>query len=280
MTTHHLKIFDVQHGACALLISTTENGVRWHTMIDCGHMNNARGRWFPGDYLRAQGIYVLDLLIISNLDEDHISGFPNLLQSGISISTIFSNPTVQPYAIRQLKAQYGMGAGIDAAVRELSRRGLATEIPWIPDVNIHCAWNSYPTAFEDENNLSVVTSLTFAGHRFLFTGDMECEGFNHLLRSYAPIRHLVQSVDVLVAPHHGRDTGICPDLFRIYGCRPKLVVISDDYMQYDTQQTSAFYRDKASGHPFKFDGNLRWVLTTRCDGTLDFMPTYTGLFVF
>jgi hypothetical protein len=41
-----LQIFDVEHGACALL--TAHNGTRF--MIDCGH--NSTTGWKPGTYLR------------------------------------------------------------------------------------------------------------------------------------------------------------------------------------------------------------------------------------
>jgi beta-lactamase superfamily II metal-dependent hydrolase len=67
-----LEIFDVEHGACALI--TTSNGKR--VVIDCGH--NATTGWNPTTELIARGIWSLDQLIISNYDEDHVSGFPNL----------------------------------------------------------------------------------------------------------------------------------------------------------------------------------------------------------
>jgi beta-lactamase superfamily II metal-dependent hydrolase len=275
---HHITVFNVQHGACALW-TTKFNGVTWTTMIDCGHMNNARGRWFPGDFLRSQGITTLDLLIVSNLDEDHVSGLPNLLERGITITNIFSNPSVQPWQIRRLKEQHGMGAGIDALVSELTRRGLLLQLQTHPGAEIYCAWNEYLKGFEDENNLSVLTSITIDGYRFLFTGDMECAGFNHVLRNHKPIADLMANVDVLVAPHHGRENGLCPDLFSVYGCNPRLVVISDDYKQHDTQHTSGWYLARTRGHPFKFGGGMRWVLTTRSDGTLDFITGH-GLFAY
>jgi len=59
-----------------------------------------------------------------------------------------------------------------------------------------------------------------------------------------------------------------------------LVIISDDYLQYDTQDTYAYYRNKATGHPFKVERQMRYVLTTRSDGTIDFMSSGNGLFVF
>jgi hypothetical protein len=41
----YLEIFDVEHGACALI--NTSNGKR--VMIDCGH--NAATNWRPGYHL-------------------------------------------------------------------------------------------------------------------------------------------------------------------------------------------------------------------------------------
>ena len=46
-----LDIFDVEHGACALI--TTSNGKR--VMIDCGH--NAATNWRPGSALVLAGIH-------------------------------------------------------------------------------------------------------------------------------------------------------------------------------------------------------------------------------
>lgn len=46
-----LQIFDVEHGACALL--TADNGTR--LMIDCGH--NATTGWRPGSYLLFGGCF-------------------------------------------------------------------------------------------------------------------------------------------------------------------------------------------------------------------------------
>jgi hypothetical protein len=54
-----LRIFNVEHGACALL--TTDAGHR--LVIDCGH--NATTGWYPGEYLAGQGIGGLDALCVS-----------------------------------------------------------------------------------------------------------------------------------------------------------------------------------------------------------------------
>ncbi len=70
-------------------------------------------------------------------------------------------------------------------------------------------------------------------------------------------------------------------MFSVYGCKPKLIVISDDYKQYETQETTTFYGSKASGiSGFRTDLGLRKVLTTRCDGPLVFSFRGRDCFVY
>lgn len=70
-----LEVFDVEHGACALV--TTSNCRR--IMIDCGH--NAKSGWRPGTFLVGAGIPRLDRLFVTNYDEDHVSGYPDLISN-------------------------------------------------------------------------------------------------------------------------------------------------------------------------------------------------------
>src|SRR5689334_306790 len=107
-----LDIFDVEHGACALI--TTSNGRR--VMIDCG--DNTSTGWKPGNMLRSRGIGTLDRLIISNYDEDHVSGFENLF-SQIVIQVLQRNVSVTADTIRHLKSEDGMGNGINALAHSI-----------------------------------------------------------------------------------------------------------------------------------------------------------------
>ena len=141
--------------------------------------------------------------------------------------------------------------------------------PLIPGMDLSYFWNPWPH-FEDENNLSLVTHLNILGIKFLFPGDMECRGFENMLRTFPPFRNTVASVNVLVASHHGRENGICPEMFDTYGCNPDLVVISDDYKKYDTQETTGYYSRKAKGIRWFRNGGARFVLTTRSDKEIRF----------
>jgi len=258
-----LEIFDVEHGACALL--TADNGTR--LMIDCGH--NATTGWKPGTYLINKGIRYLDMLAITNYDEDHASGLPNLI-ANVDIGWLWRNKSVTPQTITTLKSEYGMGKGIETLVNMASNYcgGGSTASPDFTGVERQCFYNNYPS-FDDENNLSMVVFLKCNGINFLFPGDIECAGWLKLLQDDPSFRRAVAETTVLIASHHGRENGICQEIFDVHGCKPQLIIISDDYHQYNTQKTVNYYASKARGIE-NFRGYPRTVLTTRKDGDITF----------
>lgn len=264
MTT--LQIFDVEHGSCALL--TCGNGMRM--LIDCGH--NAKMPWFPGDHLRRIGVRHLEMLVVTNYDQDHISGFPNLLDS-VEIGAIARNASVPPEVIRQLKSEDGivstaMDRFIDVISNQFGPQGTAV-VPAFPRVEWHLHRNAYPS-FDDENNLSLVLRLRVGNINFVFPGDIEEDGWRHLFANDQELAASIQHTHVLIASHHGRSSGIFREMFETFKCNPELVVISDDYHQYDTQDTTDYYRSKCRGIENFRNHGRRHVLTTRRDGEITF----------
>lgn len=75
-------------------------------------------------------------------------------------------------------------------------------------------------------------------------------------------RTAVQNADVLVAPHHGRESAYHSDFVSLVN--PSITIISD------TAKTDASavekYSDMSSG--WKVDGETRYCLTTRNDGNI------------
>lgn len=267
-----LQVFDVEHGACSLLTVPKGDGGVMRLLIDCGH--NANMPWHPGAHLASLGVHQVDQLVVTNYDEDHVSGYRDLLQRGIQVPWILRNPSVAPQTIRQLKSEDGMGPGIDALVNSLQNYGPVAvggpHPPLFPGVHREWIWNQYPY-FEDENNLSLILHLRIHGFSFLYTGDMECDGFRNVLETNTRFREICGQVDVLMASHHGRENGICPEMFDDWNCQPKLVVISDCPKKFGTQETTNYYASKASGiSDFRGLGNTRRVLTTRTDGEIQF----------
>ncbi len=265
-----LQIVDVEHGQCALLtMPGSGNGGCDRMLIDCGH--NATSGWTPTKHLQGLGVSHLEKLVVTNYDEDHVSNFQDLAASGISIGTLVRNSSVAPDYISHLKSETGMGCGIEALVntaKQYTGSVGTSDDHLFPGMKMHTFRNT-PDDFDDENNLSLVLFLQVYNTNFLFPGDMECTGWEKLLANSASFRAILPQVHVLIASHHGRKNGICADLFDKWGLRPQLTVISDDYKQYDTQETTQYYASKTSGIT-DFRGSPRWVLTTRKDGTINF----------
>lgn len=265
-----LRIFNVEHGACALL--TCDNGKR--LMIDCGH--NASTGWTPSWHLQRMGISTLDVLMITNYDEDHVSGLRDL-DTRLNINWLFRNTSVSGATLQHLKSESGIGANIAHLANRLNDfTPSANPLPHFPGVTWEVYYNNYPI-FDDENNLSMVVSLNVNGVKFLFSGDMERAGWITLLNKSPKLCTAVTTTDVLIASHHGRENGICEEMFDILKCKPSIVIISDDYRQYDTQNTTQYYASKAQGIIFR--GRSRYVLTTRNDGEINFVFSETGCFV-
>ena len=164
-----VEIFDVEHGACALI--TTSNNKR--VLIDCGH--NGTTGWKPGNALLAKGINQVDRLYVTNYDEDHVSGYPNLL-SKVLVRSIYRNPSIIPGGIRYLKSEDGMGTGIEYLIQSLEKVFTAS-VPAFEDygdsIFTHY-WNKYGFGlyeFDDENDLSLVVFVQCGQHKFIFPGD-------------------------------------------------------------------------------------------------------------
>jgi len=136
----------------------------------------------------------------------------------------------------------------------------ATNPPEFPEIEFSTFYNDYPE-FEDTNNLSLVTFLHYKDAHIIFPGDLEKPGWNALLQSQSFQEHLKRT-NIFIASHHGRQSGYCPDVFDY--CLPEIVIISDDHIQYETQETE--YSSHAKG--ISWGKGRRYVLTTRKDGMI------------
>ena len=257
-------MFDVEHGACSLL--TADNNTR--LMIDCGH--NATTSWKPGTYLAQQGIPTLDMLAITNYDEDHASGAADLFDK-VHVAWLLRNASVSGATIRALKREDGMGPGIERLAYAIDHVFTGPGAPDMLEPVFQGAtrqvfYSSYPR-FDDENNLSMVVFLKCHGIGVMFPGDLEKAGFLELLKNDG-FKQGLRETNVYVASHHGRENGCCEEtvahLQNVF-----YVVISDKGYQYDTQKTIPFYSRIAKGGPFRQE-QVRKVLTTRCDGRIAF----------
>lgn len=252
-----VTIHDVGHGACVALVHQNENVMLW----DCGH----KERYRPSVFLPTSGISRVDYFFVTNYDEDHISDLPNL-RANINIRSLFRNKSISSAQLRALKRQ---GGPISPAMESMLNMidsytgGPLTPAPEFPGVRFNTFSNSYDADFLDTNNISLVTFLECGSTKFIIPGDLERAGWDELLTRQDFVNELA-GVNVFIASHHGREGGYHEDVFRV--CSPHVIVFSDSEIQHATQEMSQAYAQHASG--VTFNGETRYVLSTRNDGTL------------
>lgn len=252
-----LTIHNVGHGCCISLLHQNGNVMLW----DCGHQDDDR----PSQFLPGMGISKVDYFFVTNYDEDHLSDLPNLREN-IDLRSMYRNKSITGEQLKQLKLQGGpistaMESMIDM-IKSYTGCGLSPA-PEFPDVRFRIFNNSYGNEFSDTNNISLVTFLECKGTKFIIPGDLEAKGWLALLNNKYFIGELA-GVNVFVAPHHGRESGYCKDVFET--CNPDVIIFSDSSIIHATQEMSQTYGNHASG--ISFNGETRKVLTTRNDGTL------------
>jgi beta-lactamase superfamily II metal-dependent hydrolase len=177
--------------------------------------------------------------------------------------------------LKRLKNLGGIGSGIEA-LAGLKNQYTASVVGQGPDfgnLTLTYFWNKYPTEFEDENNLSLVVIIKAHGLTICFPGDMEVAGWRNLLRK-PDFVEAIGEVNVFVASHHGRENGCCHELFSETKLNPAIVVISDSGVEFATQETVAWYRNRVTG--MTLNGERRHVVTTRRDGRILIEATPTA----
>lgn len=251
-------IHDVGHGFCAELLHDNGNLMLW----DAGHKDYPEHR--PSRFLPARGITTIQRLLVTNYDEDHVSDLP-YLRASTYIETLRRNKSIDAVELRRLKRE---GGPITPAMESLlammaNYTAPVTEPPEFPGVVCRTFHNDYGRHFVDTNNISLITFLVSGHVNAIIPGDVETVGWRRLLEDKA-LRDELRCVGVFVASHHGRESGYCAEVFEY--CRPQVVIFSDSQVKCASQEMASVYAQHASG--LEFNGQTRYVLSTRNDGSL------------
>ncbi|MEB0060343.1 hypothetical protein, partial [Variovorax sp. LG9.2] len=266
-----LRIWDVEHGACAML-AHHQNGVAGRlAMIDSGDTSD----WKPSEHIKnVLGRTQLDYLIITNADQDHMSDLDGLWQAGIDVKTLSRNRHPPPDVLRAIKSVHGTTSDIERYLKIHESYTATVSQPfntYMGGITKTTFSNTYPQ-FQDTNNLSLATFIKFDDFKILFPGDLEEDGWTALLQREDFCEEL-KGVTILVASHHGRENGYCEELFDY--CHPRAVVMSDKAIVHSTQNMTGVYRGEVQVHHpdgifVASSGLRRRVLTTRKDGWIEF----------
>jgi competence protein ComEC len=286
-----IRVWDVAHGSAAYMSAKTKNVV-----IDCG----ANKEWSPLRWLNSSrfGVDNIDYLIISHPHQDHIEDLdameeldfaPSILQRPKSATELVEEGLEEAKEDDDEKyiedAEYYLNT-LDEYDGDVET--LPSDPTWAMDeqdlgqirtdggipsrgVTFHNYGTSDAslgsTRFEKLNNLSRATVVNSFGFQYVSMGDLMRKGIEKV-KSNPRAMSAIENSEVLVAPHHGRDSSYDDDL--VDHINPDLVVCSDEG---DPQNPATDgYRNHASGITVEHEntGNsvTRYVLTTRKDGRI------------
>lgn len=273
-----LRIWDVQHGACAMLFHQSNGYAGRLAMVDSGSADD----WRPSIFIKkGLGRNRLDYLFITNADQDHMSDLRGLDDEGIYVDTLIRNDTYPGQQMHAIKALSGSLSN-DASwyIGACDRYSVPTILPFdsnMGGIQMSVFCNPYPT-FTNTNDLSLAVFIKYSDFKILFPGDLEKPGWRALLQR-ADFRAELSGTNILVASHHGRETGYCPELFDYI--TPVAVVISDKPIEHETQKTTPDYRRvvRSQGVRVRTTMKDRHVLTTRRDGWIQFTVTNDQYFI-
>ena len=116
------------------------------------------------------------------------------------------------------------------------------------------------------NNFSAVTVFEYAGIKVVIPGDNEAASFELLMKQNG-FCSAVQNADVLLAPHHGRESGYYSEF--VTKVNPRISIVSDG--AYCDTSANGRYSQKSRGWTvYRCDGtsSIRKCLTTNSDGTI------------
>ena len=200
-----LAVLDVGQGECVVLLDGDAV-----VMADCGGSGDFGGNAgdTAADWLHSRGKRHVDLLVLSHLDDDHMSGVETLLYrlpvGGIVLPA--ASDAEEAAALRALAARYGV------PVTDLSEPTAAG----VGDL----ALTMLPLhAGSDDNDRGIVVLARASGTSALIMGDAGTASETALLED-----GLVPDVDILVAGHHG-SAGSSSALF-LRAARAETAVVS------------------------------------------------------
>jgi competence protein ComEC len=261
-----IKIYDVEHGSCSHIITPNNK----HILIDVGSkseksiVDHIRGKYFYG-YQTPR----IDKLFITHPHEDHIYDLPNLYN------------TLKPRVIHRPKEAFDIKPSCDTEIHKkiaeyankMNREYTypvqdyenvdRAEVNGGVNITVITPKTEWTTK-EDLNTFSDIIIAESLGYKAIFTGDNPKKILDKMMaENYCDIRNLISDATFLIAPHHGRTGEFCDSFFKCVN--PYITIVSDKSIAHSTQnETSQLYK----GRGVKFGEGVRYVVTTRNDGTI------------
>lgn len=259
-----IAVFNVGAGQSILFYPNGKS--EYAMLVDCHESED----FSPIDFLIEKNLlfhdgskYVLGNLTITNYDHDHFSALPKITEK-VHISTVRLPKNINSQELKSCKEE-----STDALDKMCDLKDR-----YIHDADYHQPPYLVRTFYLEQadlnaeeintNHLSQIVFVEYGNSHICIAGDLEKPAWDLILQRQDVIANL-QKTNVVVAPHHGRENGYHPDIFKY--CSPECVIISDKELMHDTQDAMAqTYSNHVTGDGIQFGNGRRKVLTTRSDG--------------
>lgn len=276
-------VFDVGNASCNYICSPN----KYAMMIDCGSSsekqnpvdfikkcNNSRdGLFKTKPFVTSEGkSYPLALLHITHPDDDHVRNSERVYKE------------LTPYLLRHTYTEkYDDATSINKDyIKNLDKeyRGNNPEkIDWGFDedysfsIPIETVKADPNLRNKVRNNSSIIRYVKYNGVKILFAGDLETAGWEWLAKNNEFFKTLMKGgLDVLVAPHHGHDSGFPKALFDLTGNVRAIILSKDSEATKEGTDVYTGYSNYADGVKYynTNDKNMYFgkVLTTRSNGNV------------
>lgn len=265
MTTKKLQItfFNVGHGSCTHILTPNNQ----HFLVDVGsNEQESVVNFINNHYSLQKNGKRIDYLIITHPHKDHIWDLPTLFNSSIKPRVMWREKEAFPIkaakqedeslfqTANEMNRTYSLPVSEELDPRKPTYNG-GIEVQICRDISFHKS--------EDLNTFSPLIVLRYAGRKIILTGDNNKKILKDWVAKAPTMCNAIKDCDILLAPHHGRDSDFCKEFFDV--ANPKLTIVSDKPKEHNTQElTSTNYK----GRGFLVDGEERFVITTRKDGNI------------
>lgn len=259
--------WDVQHGHAAYI--ATPGGQHIAIDLGVGSYKGSDATFSPLLHLKNNGVQSLDAVVVTHPHRDHIDDIFNFY--ALSPRVFYRPRHLSEDDIRKGN-QASAKPVIDKYLeidRDYNRALTPGEIPFDFNNNGGMQFEYFvPKACgtSNLNNHSVVTVAAYAGSKMLIPGDNEPASWDELLAQPSFLQ-AIRGTDILLAPHHGRDSGFSAALFK--HIQPRLTIISDGPFC-DTSATARYGQQTRGWTVHKRSGGSeeRSCVTTRNDGVI------------
>ncbi len=199
-----VHFIDVGQADCSLIICDDES-----LLIDGGNVGDSG---LIADYLVNAGIKELDYVICTHAHEDHVGGLGDVLNKFTVTEAVFA-----PETGADTNCYKDFLTAVEAQELEITVPEAGSEISLGSSTVTFIA--PVTEDYNDINDTSIVTRITYGETSFIFTGDAEREAEQDILNAGTDI-----SADVLKVGHHGSENSTTYPFLR--EIMPEIAVIS------------------------------------------------------